>query len=54
MENKIAILESRIEQLESEKAEMIKAIELALSKSTKDGWLYRIFENVIKKHGVNI
>ena len=43
-----------IKELEQQKAELIQAIESALNKSTKGGWLHRIFENIIEKHNIKI
>lgn len=47
-------LKNKIEELEQQKAELLQAIESALDKSTKGGWLYRIFENIIEKHNIKI
>ena len=41
-------------KLEQQKAELLQAIESALNKSTKGGWLYRIFENIIEKYNIKI
>ena len=47
-------LKNKIEELEQQKAELIQAIESALNKSTKGGWLHRIFENIIEKYSIKI
>ena len=46
--------EMLIEELKNQKAELIQAIESALNKSTRGGWLYRIFENIIEKYSIKI
>ena len=47
-------LKNKIEELEQQKAELIQAIESALNKSTRGGWLHRIFENIIEKYSIKI
>ena len=44
----------KISELEQQKAELIQAIESALNKSTRGGWLHRIFENIIEKYSIKI
>ena len=46
--------EMLIEELKNQKAELIQAIESALNKSTRGGWLHRIFENIIEKYSIKI
>lgn len=43
-----------VNELEQQKAELLQAIESALNKSTKGGWLCIIFENIIEKHNIKI
>ena len=43
-----------ITDIRQQKEELIQAIESALNKSTKGGWLHRIFENIIEKHNIKI
>ena len=44
----------KLENVEQQKAELIQAIESALNKSTRGGWLHRIFENIIEKYSIKI
>ena len=48
------VLHSDYKHLEQQKAELIQSIESALNKSTKGGWLHRIFENIIEKYNIKI
>jgi hypothetical protein len=44
----------RCDVLESDKAELIKVINMLISKSTKGGWIETLLSPVLKKHGVEI
>jgi hypothetical protein len=44
----------RCDVLESDKAELIKVINMLITKSTKGGWIETLLSPVLKKHGVEI
>jgi hypothetical protein len=43
-----------VTELESDKAELIKVINMLITKSTKGGWIETILSPILKKHGVEI